>query len=260
MADIKDAIKQVKLFANLKFNRILTQTVDKKVDKLASDLKTIGDKLPTNITINVPEFPKIPEIKIPEVKVTIPDIKLPPILVPEVKIPSINYTPPRIVIPPIKFPEITLPSLAPLVDKVTTLIESVKVFRWPTEASSPISVRLSDGEKFIETLTTVVSQGRGGVGGGSGEIIPTQVNTGRKVVTTSGIKVQLSGSSCVSVTIKALSANTGFIYVGGTNLTTSNGLELAAGESVSLSIDHTEKLYIDASVNGDGVSYLYNIR
>ena len=50
-----------------------------------------------------------------------------------------------------------------------------------------------------------------------------------------------------SVTLKAMNGNSGVIYVGISGVAESNGFELSAGESVSLSVDNTNRLYVVAS-------------
>ncbi|MEI7486258.1 MAG: hypothetical protein WCJ72_02400 [Chryseobacterium sp.] len=50
-----------------------------------------------------------------------------------------------------------------------------------------------------------------------------------------------------SVTVKALNGNSAVVYVGVSGVDASNGFELNAGESISLSIDNTNRLYVIAS-------------
>lgn len=62
---------------------------------------------------------------------------------------------------------------------------------------------------------------------------------------------QLSNNAItLSVTIKALDSNTGTIFIGTSGVTTSNGFELSAGESVTISIDNTNRLYAIATLAG----------
>lgn len=77
-------------------------------------------------------------------------------------------------------------------------------------------------------------------------------------VTTAGTRVQLSGSSVPvrSVCIKALHADTGKIYVGDVTVASSNGYELIADISVCMDINNLNLVYLDSSVNGEGVSYI----
>jgi hypothetical protein len=83
------------------------------------------------------------------------------------------------------------------------------------------------------------------------------VYTGKTTVTTAGTRVVLASAQAItSVTIKALAANTGTIYVGGSSVASTNGFQLAKSESVSMDITDLSTVYIDASVNGEGVTYL----
>lgn len=89
------------------------------------------------------------------------------------------------------------------------------------------------------------------------ETPPTTVLNGKKTVTTAGTRVTLAASTaCKSVTIKALAANTGTIYVGDTTVAASNGFALAASDSVTLDISNLTTVNIDSSINGEGVTYL----
>lgn len=89
------------------------------------------------------------------------------------------------------------------------------------------------------------------------ESAPTTIYNGKKTVTTAGTRVVLAASQAVkSVTIKALSTNTGFIYVGDTSVASTNGLQLEAGETISLDIANLNTVNLDSSVNGEGVTYI----
>lgn len=85
---------------------------------------------------------------------------------------------------------------------------------------------------------------------------PTTLDNNQRTVTTAGARVQLQTQACLGVTVKAKSANTGLIYVGDSGVTSANGHILAAGDAVSLAIDNVNRLWIDASVDGEGVSWL----
>lgn len=76
-------------------------------------------------------------------------------------------------------------------------------------------------------------------------------------VTTAGTKVQLPALRCEEVTIIAKKSNSGSIFIGGVNVSsTVYGAELEQKESITLSITNTNLIYIDASVSGDGISYV----
>lgn len=86
--------------------------------------------------------------------------------------------------------------------------------------------------------------------------LSTVVN-GQTNVTTAGTQVALAGSTAIkSVTVKAKHANTGWIYVGDLNVDSTTGFVLDAGETISLDVDNLADVFIDSSVNAEGVSYL----
>lgn len=84
----------------------------------------------------------------------------------------------------------------------------------------------------------------------------TTVLSNKKLVTTAGTRAQLPSNAIASITIKALATNTGLIYVGGSNVSSANGLQLAAGDAVSFDMSNTNAVYLDSSVNGEGVTWL----
>lgn len=76
-------------------------------------------------------------------------------------------------------------------------------------------------------------------------------------VTTAGTRVQLPNLPCREITIIARRTNTGYIYVGGNTVSsTSFGAELEAKDSVTLKVSNTNLIWIDASVSGEGISYI----
>ena len=92
---------------------------------------------------------------------------------------------------------------------------------------------------------------------------------GSKTVTTAGTRVQLSSTQvlAVNVSIQAKAANTGVIYVGGATISSSRGVALAAGDTLALlpmarqnEYYDLQSIWLDASVNGEGVTYAYRPR
>jgi hypothetical protein len=82
---------------------------------------------------------------------------------------------------------------------------------------------------------------------------------GHKAVTAAGTPEQLTNTTFKAyvVTIKALAANTGDIYVGDGDVDNSNGFVLDAGEEVTIFVDNVDTdIYIDSEVNGEGVSFI----
>lgn len=87
----------------------------------------------------------------------------------------------------------------------------------------------------------------------------TTLLNGQVTVTTAGTRVQLSVGSVAlynGVIVRAKDTNTGYIYLGNSAVSSSTGMILLAGESTSVAIDNLNKLYIDSSVNGSGISYI----
>jgi hypothetical protein len=89
---------------------------------------------------------------------------------------------------------------------------------------------------------------------------------GRTVVASAGTPVQISATSvsCRRVTIQAETDNTGRIAVGltssivATEGAASRGVMLpSGGDSVDVYINDLDKVYIDSTVSGDGVNYVY---
>lgn len=98
---------------------------------------------------------------------------------------------------------------------------------------------------------------------------PSTVAGGVKTVTTAGTGLQIISASTPSqyVIITALLANTGTIYVGGADVdkTTMNGIALTVAAdkdgikipgSCIIPINNANKIWIDATVNGNGVSFV----
>jgi hypothetical protein len=79
------------------------------------------------------------------------------------------------------------------------------------------------------------------------------------MVATAGTQVTLASSQAIlsGVTVKALAANTGIIYVGASAVSSSDGFNLAAGEQVFIEVANLTTVWIDASVTGtEGVSWI----
>lgn len=88
---------------------------------------------------------------------------------------------------------------------------------------------------------------------------------GRKFVTTAGTREALATSTpCSIVIITAEANNTGVVVVGGRTviaaLATRQGIPLSAGDSITLTIDNLNKVWLDSMVSTDGVTYLYLAR
>ena len=81
------------------------------------------------------------------------------------------------------------------------------------------------------------------------------------MVATAATAEALAGDiPCDGVLITAETDNTGIIVVGGVGvvaaLATRKGTPLAAGESCYVEVDSLARIYLDTTVNGDGVTYM----
>jgi len=90
-------------------------------------------------------------------------------------------------------------------------------------------------------------------------IIPaTQVKTGPiRILNSDSGGIVLHSGSVKSLTVKALSTNSGDIYIGGVNDRpySGYGFLLAAGEGKSYDIDNFSKIYLMAVISGDRVTF-----
>lgn len=90
----------------------------------------------------------------------------------------------------------------------------------------------------------------------------TGIGHGVTTVTTAGTDVALAGSTaCKKVIIQAQTDNTGVIAVGASGvdatIATGTGIILYPGDALEFDIDNLADVYIDSSVNGEGVRYTY---
>lgn len=86
------------------------------------------------------------------------------------------------------------------------------------------------------------------------------LGNGRKIVTSAGTAVVLGASTTIKeVLITAELNNTGIICVGGSGViaaeSTREGTPLEPGESMMIKTSDLANIYIDSTVNGDGVTY-----
>ena len=76
-------------------------------------------------------------------------------------------------------------------------------------------------------------------------------------VTTAGVRVQLPDIPCREVTLIAKRTVTGYIYVGDSLVSNLRyGVELSAKEAFTFAVANANQIWIDASVSGEGISYV----
>lgn len=84
------------------------------------------------------------------------------------------------------------------------------------------------------------------------------MGSGAKNVTVAGTAEPIATSTATTtITVRALETNTGLIYVGPSTVDSSSGFQLSASETVSIDLDNLNKVWIDADVNGEGVTFIY---
>ncbi|MCP4161769.1 MAG: hypothetical protein GY760_16980 [Deltaproteobacteria bacterium] len=90
------------------------------------------------------------------------------------------------------------------------------------------------------------------------EDLPSTPLHGQKILATAGTAEPIVGVSTPSkaIVITALEANSGYIYVGGSTVTSSNGYILPSGGSIGEIISDLQYMYIVSEKDGDGVCYL----
>ena len=92
------------------------------------------------------------------------------------------------------------------------------------------------------------------------------INHGVKTVAVAGTDEPLSGSDFFIywLVVQAQTDNTGFIAVGAVGVdateATGNGVLLDAGDSIALPVKNLADIYLDATVSGDGVRYIYGVK
>jgi hypothetical protein len=137
-----------------------------------------------------------------------------------------------------------------------------------TTATSWLAVRLTDGAGYIGTTAGRLHVDDGGqsltvdgtLGLSSAGDVAATLTDGRKTVTTPATAVALRGAlACKWVQVVALKTNTQQVNVGGTGVLAtagaSTGTPLDPGQSTTIPVDDAAKVFVDARVAGEGVSF-----
>ena len=106
-------------------------------------------------------------------------------------------------------------------------------------------------------LTATVTQASTArtVTGTVGHNITGMQSYNKEDVSSSSEAVLKSSTACKRVDMQADSANTGYIYVGGSDVSATKGIRLAAGDFYSIDIDNTADIYVLASVNNEDIHF-----
>jgi len=84
------------------------------------------------------------------------------------------------------------------------------------------------------------------------------IYAGQKTVSSHGTAEALASSQVLlkGVRIKALPGNAGYVYVGTSDVDSTHGFVLDAGEEVFIDAANLATVYVDSDQDGDGVSYV----
>ena len=86
---------------------------------------------------------------------------------------------------------------------------------------------------------------------------PTEIFYGQTNITDSATVIGASGDLVASeMTVKAMVANSGSVWLGDSSVATGTGFELKAGQQVTVTVGSPSDLYAIASSSGDDVSWI----
>lgn len=87
---------------------------------------------------------------------------------------------------------------------------------------------------------------------------PTAIVYGVKAVALAGTAESLGVSTALysDLHIKALSTNTGTVFVGDSSVTSATGYPLSSGDEIVLRISDLSAVYVDVDTDGEGVAYI----
>lgn len=112
----------------------------------------------------------------------------------------------------------------------------------------------------VTAITNALPAGTNAIGKTGHDI--TGIGHGVTTVTTAGTDVALAASTvCKKVIIQSQTDNTGLIAIGTSGvdatIATGTGVLLYPGDAIEIEIDNLADVYLDSTVNGEGVRYTY---
>lgn len=234
-------------------------------NELLNDRKKISEAIVSGVITDGQQFQMLEKIESRLKKLEEAENKTKEVIVKnQVKVPKLPDFPKKIEVS--NFPESDAPVIVSAIKALTNRLKAAATAfisnRDPKEA---IPVVLTDYERkrFYTAMFNM-----GGVSFDTSTIenntrIPSSIGDGRKVVTAAGTRERLVAAStgCKYVDIMAEVDNTGEIVVGGSTVVataaTRRGIPLYAGQSIRMEIGDLYNIYIDATVNGEGVTFTY---
>ena len=82
----------------------------------------------------------------------------------------------------------------------------------------------------------------------NGKVTNTSPGTPKQITT--------NNTGVHSVVIRALASNSGKVYVGNSTVSSANGVQLAAGDSLTIVVGNLALIYFDTDNNGEGLTYI----
>ena len=127
---------------------------------------------------------------------------------------------------------------------------------YPPRIDQPSEIIVADGD--IEVTSIAAGNTNIGDVDVASVAIPSTFYHGQTTVAAAGTEVVLASSQALlsGVTVKAMAANTGYMYVGKNPVTSTTGFELAAEQQIFIEVDNLADVYVDASVSGEKVCYI----
>jgi len=153
-------------------------------------------------------------------------------------------------------------------DQLGIFTNSHSTASFAAEVTTTISTAKVDLQKINGST---VDKGAGNVSNGSQRVVlatdqaavatteaaPTAMIAFVTDIPTAGTRVQLATNTIVAGVIQAPSTNTGNVFVGGSNVSsTVFGAELQPGQATGFAGSNTNLIYADVATNGDDVSFL----
>lgn len=86
------------------------------------------------------------------------------------------------------------------------------------------------------------------------------ITSGQNTVAAAGTQERLvsSPAPCAWVVITALAANTGDVYIGDADVSSTTGIVLQAGDpAIRLDVADASVVWVDAETNSEGVAFIY---
>ena len=140
----------------------------------------------------------------------------------------------------------------------------------PVHSNAETWVASDDGFNILATCSTTLAAL---TNVGNGEYTSLQVDTQGALYTThamtgmqsdnnegvddSTAEVLKSSTACKRVDMQADPSNTGYIYVGGSDVSATKGIRLAPGDFYSIDVDNTADIYVLASVDEEDIHFTY---